>query len=103
MKFTEEKLEQSFIELLENEGFPHLSGNNISRPDDEVLIEDDLKKFLLSQYKKDGLTGQEAESIILRLKTLSSSDLYESNKTIMNLMADGFILKEKTGSTRIFI
>ena len=95
MKFTEEKLEQSFIELLENEGFPHLSGNNISRPDDEVLIEDDLKKFLLSQYKKDGLTGQEAESIILRLKTLSSSDLYESNKTIMNLMADGFILKRE--------
>jgi len=95
MKFTEEKLEQTFIELLGNEGFPHLSGNNISRSDDEVLIEDDLKNFLLSQYKKDGLTGQEAESIILRLKTLSSSDLYESNKTIMNLMADGFILKRE--------
>ncbi len=38
MKFTEEKLEQSFIELLGNEGFPHLSGNNIFRSDDEVLI-----------------------------------------------------------------
>ena len=50
MKFTEEKLEQTFIELLGNEGFPHRSGNNIVRSDDEVLIEDDLKSFLLSQY-----------------------------------------------------
>lgn len=95
MKFTEEKLEQTFIELLENEGFPYTSGNNIFRSDDEVLIEDDLKSFLLSQYKKDGLTEQEAGSIILRLKTLSSSDLYESNKTIMRWLADGFILKRE--------
>ena len=72
MKFTEEQLEQTFIELLENEGFPHLSGNAIFRSDDEVLIEDDLKNFLLSQYKQDGLTGQEADSIILRLKTYIS-------------------------------
>jgi type I restriction enzyme R subunit len=74
MKFTEKKLEQTFIELLGNEGFPHRSGDNIFRSDDEVLIEDDLKNFLLSQYKKDGLTGQEVEFIILSLKTLSSSD-----------------------------
>ena len=26
MKFTEEKLEQVFIELLENEGYPHYLG-----------------------------------------------------------------------------
>ena len=39
MKFTEAKLEQAFIELLENEGYPHHLGNTISRKDDEVLIE----------------------------------------------------------------
>ncbi len=38
MKFTEAKLEQAFIELLGNEGFPHFLGNTISRADDEVLI-----------------------------------------------------------------
>jgi len=40
MKFTEAKLEQAFIELLENENFPHFLGNTISKADDEVLIED---------------------------------------------------------------
>ena len=33
-KFTEAKLEQAFIELLGNEGFPHFLGNTISRADD---------------------------------------------------------------------
>ena len=50
MKFTEAKLEQAFIELLGNEGFPHFLGNTISRADDEVLIEEDLKNYLLNRY-----------------------------------------------------
>jgi len=50
-KFTEVKLEQAFIKLLENEGFPHYLGNTISRADDEVLIEDDLKNYIASIVK----------------------------------------------------
>ncbi|SHN90127.1 Type I restriction-modification system, restriction subunit R [Bathymodiolus heckerae thiotrophic gill symbiont] len=95
MKFTEAKLEQAFIELLEIEGFPHFLGNTISRADDEVLIEEDLKNYLLSRYKKEQLTEIESQSIILQLKALSSSDLYESNKKIMRWLADGFILKRE--------
>jgi len=94
-KFTEAKLEQAFIEILENEGFPHVLGNTISRTDDDVLIEEDLKNYLLNRYKKEQLTEIEAQSIILQLKTLSSNDLYESNKKIMRWLADGFILKRE--------
>ncbi|HIP48411.1 MAG TPA: type I restriction endonuclease subunit R, partial [Lutibacter sp.] len=94
-KFTEAKLEQAFIELLENEGFPHYLGNTISRANDEVLIEEDLKNYLLNRYEKEQLTEIEAQSIILQLKTLSSADLYESNKKIMRWLADGFILKRE--------
>ena len=94
-KFTEEKLEQVFIELLEKEGFPHFLGNTISRTDDEVLIEEDLKNYLLNRYKKEKLTEIEAQSIILKVKTLSSADIYESNKKIMRWLADGFILKRE--------
>ncbi len=93
MKFTEAKLEQAFIKLLGNEGFSHFLGNTISRADNEVLIEEDLKNYLLNRYKKEQLTEIETQSIILQLKTLSSSDLYESNKKIMRWLADGFILK----------
>jgi type I restriction enzyme R subunit len=58
-----------------------------------VLIEDDLKNYLLTRYKKEKLTAIEAQSIILQLKTLSSTDLYENNKKIMRWLSDGFILK----------
>lgn len=95
MKFTEEKLEKVFIELLENENFPHHLGNTINKADNEVLIEEDLKNYLLNRYKKQQLTETEAQSIILQLKTFPSSDLYESNKKIMRWLADGFILKRE--------
>ena len=78
MKFTEEKLEKAFIELLANENFPHRLGNTIVRAVDEVLIEEDLLNFLMSKYDGHQLTMTEAKSIILQLKTLPSSDIYES-------------------------
>ena len=99
-KFTEAKLEEAFIELLGNEDYPHYLGNTITRNSEEVLIEDDLTEFLLTQYAKEGLTLTEAKSIVLQLKTLPSSDLYESNKTIMQLLADGFPLKREDRSQK---
>lgn len=95
MKFTEEKLEQAFIELLGKEGFPHQLGNYIKKLEDEVLIEADLLSYLLSKYGSKQLTLTEAKSIVLQLKTLPASDLYESNKTIIRWLSDGFILKRE--------
>lgn len=95
MKFTEEKLEGAFTELLGQEGFPHHLGITIARKVDEVLIEEDLRAFLLSQYASQGITNNEVNSIILQLKALPSSDLYESNKTFLRMLSDGFILKRE--------
>lgn len=95
MKFTEDKLEQAFIELLGQEGFSHHLGRTIVRPVDEVLIEEDLLSYLLSKYAYQQLTENEAKSIIFQLKTLPAGDLYESNKTIMRRLSDGFILKRE--------
>jgi type I restriction enzyme R subunit len=95
IKFTEEKLEQVFIELLENEGYPHFLGSDLSREVDDVIIEEDLQAYLIQQYKHDNLTVKEARSIILQLKRLSAFDLYESNKKIMRWLSDGFILKRE--------
>jgi type I restriction enzyme R subunit len=101
MKFTEAKLEQAFIELLGNEGYRHFVGSSLVRSsEDEVLIEEDLKAYLLTRYENANLTEVEAQSIILQLKTLSSADLYESNKKIMQWLADGFILKREDRSQK---
>ncbi|MEA4936677.1 MAG: HsdR family type I site-specific deoxyribonuclease [Paludibacter sp.] len=95
MKFTEEKLERAFTELLEQEGFPHHMGMTIIRKPDEVLIEEDLQAFLFKQYASQGITINEVKSVILQLKSLPASDLYESNKTFMRMLSDGFILKRE--------
>ena len=95
MKFTEEKLERAFTELLGQEGFPHHLGITITRKPDEVLIEEDLQNFLLTQYAGQSITVNEIKSIILQLKSHSASDLYESNKTFLKMLSDGFILKRE--------
>jgi type I restriction enzyme R subunit len=95
MKFTEEKLEAAFTELLGQEGFPHHLGITITRKPEEVLIEKDLHDFLMTQYANQGISVNETKSIILQLKSLSASDLYESNKIFLKMLSDGFILKRE--------
>ena len=51
MKFTEDKLELAFIELLGNEKIAHVLGADIHRKDDEVLIKEDIKAFTQSFLK----------------------------------------------------
>ncbi len=66
MKFTEAKLEETFIELLGIEGYPHSLGNTINRTVDEVLIEADLQAYLKACYSKEGITDVEIKTILLR-------------------------------------
>lgn len=103
-KFTEAKLEKAYIDLLEKENISHQLGITISRSVEEVLIEADLQNYLLNQYDAEGITINEVKSIILQLKSLPASDLYDTNKTIMKMLADGFILKrEDRGKKDIYI
>ncbi len=92
---TEARLEQLFTDLLGQEGYLHSFGQTIARSPDEVIIEADLSNFLLSQYATEGITHTEIKSIILQLKSLPVSDLYESNKTFLRMLSDGFILKRE--------
>ena len=95
MKFTEAQLESAIIELLEAEGYPHVLGEAIERQPQEVLIKADLRAFLAKQYAADHITPQEIEAVINRLEAYSAADLYESNKAIMKLVCDGFLLKRE--------
>ena len=95
MKFTEAQLESAIIELLEAEGYPHVLGEVIERQPQEVLIKDDLHAFLARQYSADNITPQEVEAVINQLESYPAADLYESNKAIMKLVSDGFLLKRE--------
>ncbi len=94
-KFSEAALEQAIIDLLDKEGYPYVQGDTITREPGQVLLHADLRAFLAKQYGSDGITPQEIEAVINQLEAYSAADLYESNKAIMKLVADGFLLKRE--------
>jgi type I restriction enzyme R subunit len=100
MKFTEAQLERAFIELLGQEGISHLAGQTIIRSPEEVLIKEDLRRFLLHRYQAADITPAEVEGIIRELEKLPASDLYDSNKAIMKMVSDGFLLKREDRSKK---
>ncbi|BED87930.1 DEAD/DEAH box helicase [Pseudoalteromonas sp. MM1] len=97
MKFTEAKLEQAVVELLGEQGYPHLLGGELTRNNSEVLIKEDLRAFLTKRYAKNNITTGEVDSIVKQLTDLSHSDLYESNKTFCKWLSDGFLLTRERG------
>lgn len=116
MSYNESKLEQSFIELLQHEGHSYLTGKelrestakDVSEPvvkygqfvSDEVLIREDLRSYLFSQYEAEGITENEVEGIIREIENLPASDLYESNKVFMDKLSNGFVLKREDRSKK---
>ena len=100
MKFTEARLEQAIINLLEKEDYSHVLGQDIARDSADVLIKEDLKTFLTRRYGADNITPGEVDTIIRKLETFPASDLYESNKAIMKMVADGFLLKREDRSRK---
>ncbi|MFC7336378.1 type I restriction endonuclease subunit R [Haloferula chungangensis] len=111
MKFTEAQLEAAIIELLGAEGYPHVLGEALGERSSScvsstkdgagapslpgVLIKEDLRAFLAKRYAADGITPVEIEAVVKRLEAYPAADLYESNKQIMKLVADGFLLKRE--------
>lgn len=101
--FNEHALEMSIMELFQQEGYTYVSGENISRNKSEVLLCDDLKAYLSNRYKKDGITPEEVNSIVLTLKSISGT-IYEANKAVYKMISDGFILNREDRTQKdIFI
>ncbi len=92
MKYTESQLEKSFIHLLQQEGYQFVQGEKVFRASgQEVLIREDLSAFLLARYPD--LETVELETLINELAYQPASNLYDSNKYICKLLADGLIFK----------
>ncbi|WP_267740538.1 type I restriction endonuclease subunit R [Myroides injenensis] len=99
MKYTESQLEQAFISLLETEGYRYINGKELTRTSNqEVLLKEDLRLFLFNSYPD--LEEVEAETLINELAYQATSTLYESNKSICKLLADGLIFKRNNPSKK---
>jgi type I restriction enzyme R subunit len=118
MKFTEAQLEQAFISLLQEEEMTYLVGSEVRQKEfkgvaeppstyghivsEKVLFIDDLKNYLRSNYASVNISESEIESIVRDLERLPSSDLYESNKAIMKMVSDGFLIKREDRNQKDF-
>ena len=100
MKFTEESLEQAVIELFEAENYQHKNGMYIHKEMSDVLLRDDIKVFLSNRYFSDDITVNEIKTIIRQMEVLPSSALYDSNKTIIKMISDGFVFKREDRSKK---
>ena len=101
MRFTEAKLEQAIIELLGEQGYPHVTGGEIAREEQgQVLILDDLRTYLAKQYQADDITENEIDTIVRMLSILPASDLYHSNKIFCQWLTNGFLFKREDRSKK---
>lgn len=97
-KFTEEELEKAIIYLFEAEGYEYVLGNNIRRRYDDIILEDDLRNFILQKYPNESLTELELSTIINKLKSISSTPLYSGSREAFLLINEGFNLEREDKS-----
>lgn len=87
--FQESDLENLIVNLISTKGFEYVFGENLNRNYENVLIDEDIKAFLLKKYENQDITNEEIEQIILSLKAISSFDIYEANKKTFLKIVDG--------------
>lgn len=102
--FTEATLEQAIIDKFIAQGYQYSSGDNLHRELTDVLIEDDLYKFLLDRYASEGITYSEASSIVQSLKTSSAQPVYDANmKTFLKMVEGEVFVREDRKKKDIFL
>lgn len=97
--FNEHALEMSIMELFQDEEYIYINGESISRDMSDVLLADDLRKYLKERYASEGITESEIDGIILNLRSISGT-IYEANKAVYKLLCDGFILNREDRSQK---
>lgn len=100
MKFTEGILQKAIIDLLLLQEIHHIDGKNIIRDTSKVLFKETLYNFLNKRYSKDDITEFEINSIIRKLESHGISDIYDSNRSIINLISNGFLLTREDRSKK---
>ncbi|MCD7710872.1 MAG: type I restriction endonuclease subunit R [Porphyromonadaceae bacterium] len=102
--FNEHSLEMAIMELFQNEGYIYSNGEEIHKEISDVLLYDDLRKYLRNRYANQGITTLEVESVIARLTADNGISLYDKNVATYRLITEGFSLKrEDTSQPNIFI
>ena len=88
-KFTEERLEQAIIELIEKEKIFEFNSEKINRSLTDVIIKDDLSDYLKNRYKTKKITNFEIDEVIQIIQSLTTNNLYNQTEN-----SSEFLMKE---------
>lgn len=101
--FNESTLEEAIIEHFKNDIFyDHKYGSDLHKEVSEVILEDDLKSYLLLNYFDKKITDIEINEIINDVKSFSKLSIYEGNKRFSKLLIDGDNFKRDDRSQKDF-
>lgn len=100
-KFTEAELEKSIIEFFQENGYEYVDGESIHRKYDEILLEDDLRKYLSRRYQS--VSSTEMEKIINKIKFIQNKSLYIGNRETFLLINEGFDLVRDNNKNALHI
>ena len=103
MKFTEDSLERAVIELFGEISIEHVQGQEIHRESEDVILVDDLERYLISRYSRNGIAATELKQVINRVTSLPNKPIYESNRAFMGILSEGFILNRDDRSQKDFV
>lgn len=101
-KFTEVELENAFIELFKKQGYSYCNGEEIHRKYDDILLYEDLTKFLKTKYFD--ITESELQRAISLIDNIPSVPLYDGNKETYTKVIEGFdLIREDSTKTALHI
>jgi type I restriction enzyme R subunit len=93
MNFTEEELEQAYIEILEGLGWEQIDGRQMERDDyHEVVLEEKLREAVYSLNKN--MPTSAKEEAIRKVMNLSSPILLKANEEFHKMLTDGVDIGE---------
>ena len=77
-KMFESEYEEAFVELLQNEEWQYTYGGEMHRQYTNVIIEEDMRNFIKMNYSDKGLTDDDFDVIIARMRNVGEATDYTS-------------------------
>lgn len=102
-KYYESEYEEAFVELLSECGWRHTYGEELHRPYDMCLLEDDLKAYLMEAYADEQLTENEVEAIIANLRNIGEGNGYLTLRKTFTTYRDGFLFQRHDNDRTLWI
>jgi type I restriction enzyme R subunit len=94
--FNEAAFEEAVINLFQKDNqYLYEHGSNVHKSKTDVILQGDFKQYLQTKYANESLTITEIQSIMNYVLFHLNVSVYESNKEIMRLIADGFNFKRE--------